>query len=275
MSTVRTAWHVYFAVFMKQIAPPGIEVTFEVSLTTEPQRGDLLLLHREDAPRRDGDAQAFLGLWPLLRTDTLVEFKSLAWPLKKGDLARLQGYGAQYFAAQIERPLALRDLALVLILPTRTPTLVDELARMGWTAAALGNGYDRIEGAGYSLYLAIMAEITEAEKDGLLGLFSGRKWTLTQIRWWWQHRTGSIEGTNMQDMPGTDEIIQEMLDSLPPEQRLAGLAPEQRLAGLAPEQQVLALSDVVLRGLSPEYLGSLPADVREAIRRRIGKNATR
>ena len=94
MSTARTPWHVYFAVFMKQIAPPGIEVTFEVTLTTEPQRGDLLLLHREDVPRRDGDAQAFLGLWPLLRTDTLVEFKSLAWTLKKGDLARLQGYGA-------------------------------------------------------------------------------------------------------------------------------------------------------------------------------------
>jgi len=310
MSTARTPWHVYFAVFMKEIAPPGIEVTFEVTLTTEPQRGDLLLLHREEVPRRDNDARAFLGLWPLLRTDTLVEFKSLAWPLQKGDLSRLQGYGAQYFTAQIDRPLALRDLALVLILPTRTPTLDDELARMEWTAIPLGNGYDRIEGAGYALYVAIMAEVTEAEKDGLLGLFSGRKWTRKQIQWWWQHRTGSMGEMNMQDMPGTDEIIQEMLDSLPPEQRLAGLAPEvrlaglapkvrvaglapkdrveglapeerlagltpeQRLAGLAPEQQVLALSDGVLRGLPKEYLSSLSADVQEAIRRRLGTKAT-
>jgi hypothetical protein len=302
MSTARTPWHVYFAVFMKQIAPPGVEVTFEVTLTTEPQRGDLLLLHREDVPRRDGDAQAFLGLWPLLRTDTLVEFKSLAWPLKKGDLARLQGYGAQYFSAQIDRPLPLDDLTLVLILPTRTPTLADELARMRWRATPLGNGYDRIEGAGYALYVAIMAEITKAEKDGLLGLFSGRTWTLEQITWWWQHRTGSMERTNMLDMPGTDEILKEMLNSLPPEDRLAGLAPdvrvaglapkdrvaglapkdrvaglspEERLADLAPEQQVLALSDVVLRGLPQEYLGSLPADVQEAIRRRIGTKAER
>ena len=211
---------------------------------------------------------------------------------KKGDLARLQGYGAQYFAAQTDRPLALRDLALVLILPTRTPTLVDDLARMQWTAVSLGNGYDRIEGAGYALYIAIMAEVTEVEKDGLLGLFSGRKWTRRQITWWWQHRTGSMGEMNMQDMPGTDEIIQQMLDSLPPEQRLAGLAPEerlaglapeerlaglapeQRLAGLAPEQQVLALSDEVLRGLPKEYLSTLPADVQEAIRRRIGTKAT-
>ena len=80
-----------------------------------------------------------------------MELKSLAWPLKKGDLARLQGYGAQYFCAQVDRPLALRDLSLVLILPTRTPTLADELARMDWTATPLGNGYGRIEGASYGL----------------------------------------------------------------------------------------------------------------------------
>jgi hypothetical protein len=193
------------------------------------------------------------GLWPLLRTDTLVEFKSLAWPLQKGDLARLQGYGAQYFTAQIDRPLALRDLALVLILPTRTPTLVHELARMEWTATALGKGYDRIEGAGYALYVVIMTEVTGAEKDDLLGLFSGRKWTGKQITWWWRHRTGSMGEMNMQDMPGTDEIIQEMLDSLPPEVRLAGLAPEVRLAGLAPKVRVagLAPKDRV-EGLAPK-----------------------
>jgi hypothetical protein len=101
-----------------------------------------------------------------------------------------------------------------------------------------------------------MTEITGAEKDDLLGLFSGRKWTGKQITWWWQHRTGSMGEMNMQDMPGTDEIIQQMLDSLPP------------------EQQVLALSNEVLRGLPKEYLSSLSVDVQEAIRRRIGTKAT-
>jgi hypothetical protein len=291
MSTARTPWHAYFAVFMKQIAPPGIEVTFEVTLTTEPQREDLLLLHRADVPRRDEDARAFLGLWPLLRTDTLVEFKSLACPLKKGDLARLQGYGAQYFAAQIDRPLARRDLSLVLILPTRTPTLVDELARMDWTTVSLGNGYDRIEGAGYAFYVAIMAEVTEAEQDGLLGPFCGHNVTAKQIRWW-HNQTGSMGDMNMQEVPGTDEVIQQMLDSLPlearlagltpkerlagltPKERLAGLTPEERLADLAPEQQVLALSDVVLRGLPKEFLSTLPTDIQEAIRLRLGTKAT-
>ena len=40
----------------------------------------------------------------------------------------------------------------------------------------------------------------------------------------------------MQDMPGTDEIIQGMLNSLSPEQRLAGLLPKDRVAGLAPQE---------------------------------------
>jgi hypothetical protein len=112
-----------------------------------------------------------------------------------------------------------------------------------------------------------------AEKDGLLGLFSGRTWTRRQITWWWEHHTGPSEGLNMQDMPGTDEIIQQMLDSLPVEQRLAGLPPEQRLAGLAPEQQLLALSGGVVRGLRPDYLGSLAPAVQEAIRRSLGTQA--
>ncbi len=66
---------------------------------------------------------------------------------------------------------------------------------------------------------------------------------------------------------------------LAPEQRLAGLAPEQRLAGLAPEQRlvglteaqaVLALPDAVLRGLSNEYLATLPRQTRAAIQKRLG-----
>jgi hypothetical protein len=72
---------------------------------------------------------------------------------------------------------------------------------------------------------------------------------------------------------------EQRLAGLAPEQRLAGLAPEQRLAGLAPEQRlaglteaqaVLALPDAMLRGLSTEYLATLPRGTRAAIQRRLG-----
>jgi hypothetical protein len=71
---------------------------------------------------------------------------------------------------------------------------------------------------------------------------------------------------------------EQRLAGLAPEQRLAGLAPEQRLAGLAPEQrlagldrdnQALALPIEVLRVLPEDYLRSLSPEVQEEIRRRL------
>ena len=71
---------------------------------------------------------------------------------------------------------------------------------------------------------------------------------------------------------------EQRLAGLAPEQRLAGLAPEQRLAGLAPEQRVAGLTDAeavavipewALRGLSDEYVATLPRATRAAIKKRL------
>jgi hypothetical protein len=65
-----------------------------------------------------------------------------------------------------------------------------------------------------------------------------------------------------------------LLESLPPEQRLAGLTLEQRLADLTPEQVLLALlpalPDGAVRALPDDYVRNLPPDIQAAIRRRIG-----
>ena len=92
-----------------------------------------------------------------------------------------------------------------------------------------------------------------------------------------------------QDLEGYDDWLQKLVESLPPEQRLAGLtpeqvltrfAPEQRLAGLAPEQrladvpeteQLLALSPHLLQQLPEDYIASLPADVQARVRARRGR----
>src|SRR5689334_11483283 len=147
MSATRTPWHIYFALMVQETTPPDVEVKIEITLTKELQRGDLLLLRSAGMPRRDDLAGAFRDLWPRLRTDTLVEFKSLAHPLAPGDLARLQGYGAQYFADNVKRPLELEDLTLVLVVPRRTPMLANEIHRMRWTAEPLGGGYERLHGS--------------------------------------------------------------------------------------------------------------------------------
>jgi hypothetical protein len=64
-----------------------------VTLAAEPQRADLLLLRRGAAATPD-DGTVLRG--PRLGFDSLVEFKSRGRPLRRGDLIRLLGYGAQY-----------------------------------------------------------------------------------------------------------------------------------------------------------------------------------
>ena len=80
------------------------------------------------------------------------------------------------------------------------------------------------------------------------------------------------------EMEEFDDVLQTLLESLSPEQRLAGLAPEkvlatyapeQRLAGLAPDQGVLTLPDDVLRALSNSYIDALPEPTRTIIRNRM------
>jgi hypothetical protein len=105
-------------------------------------------------------------------------------------------------------------------------------------------------------------------------------------------------GQKIEELPGYDDIFEKILEELPPEkrllgltpeqrlagiapekrlsgltpeQRLAGIAPEKRLSGLTPEQQILALSDDVLRQFPDSYLCTLPAEIQDALRRRIGR----
>jgi len=107
-----------------------------------------------------------------------------------------------------------------------------------------------------------------------------------------------VPGVRRRHMKDEDKVVESfeqalarLVARLPPEQVLRAYAPEQRLAGLAPEQvlhayapeqrllglteaqAVLALPDAMLRGLSSEYLATLPKETRAAIQRRIGRAA--
>jgi hypothetical protein len=73
----------------------------------------------------------------------------------------------------------------------------------------------------------------------------------------------------LDELEDFDEVVAKFVSTLRPEQRLAGLAPEERLAGLAQPELILALRDDVLRGLSAEFIESLPEDVRDRLRARL------
>ncbi|KYG04538.1 hypothetical protein BE21_46255 [Sorangium cellulosum] len=283
-TTSRNLWHLGFANLVRARAPANISVHLDVPLTIEPQRADMLLLRKEGAPHEGGGARVLRGLWPLLGTDTLLEYKSPARSaFRRGDLLRLWGYGVQHHVAQIDRLSSYRELTLVLVIASITRTLVRELDEMDWTLVRLGGGYGRIDGAVYTTYLVVTDEVAEAEQDDFLRIFSHRPVLGSEARQWLRQWVRPAKEGMMQDveeMEGYDEMLQKLLDSLPierrlagltPEERLAGLAPEERLAGLSPAHQLLALSDEALRGFPDEYLRSLPAEVQDAIRRRIGR----
>jgi hypothetical protein len=287
-------WHLAFVNLIQRRAPPNFEVQSEVRLTIEPQRADMLLLRRIGIERQDHLARVLRTLWPLLGLVTVLEYKSpVDSAFRPGDLLRLVGYGVLYDTAHLDALPKREDLTLVLVVASVTPTLRDELERMGWTLTALGGGYGRIDGAVYTTFVVITDEVTEAERDEYLRLFSHRPAEQGEATRWLQQwmRDTKMKQPNIEELPGYEEMFQKLVEAMPiekrlaglapeqrlaglaPEQRLAGLAPEQRLAGLAPEQLILALPLDVLRVLPEDYLRSLPGEVQEQVQKRLREAA--
>lgn len=279
-----------FATLLQERAPPGIQIIPEFVLTTEPQRADLLLIRRTDTSRCDEQAQVLRGLWPLLSTNTLIEFKSAARPARRGDWAKLLSYGLQYHT-HLKRfsTLARSDLTLVLVVPALTPTLRTEADHMSWKLLDRTGGYWQVHGMTYPSYVVELDVVKDTERDDLLSVFGhGKLEKTSSFRWWSAHFMGSKEDKPMiRDLEGFDEAIHQFLQSLPielrlaglppevlaarlqPEERLAGLPAEERLAGLSPDESILALPNEVLKRLPSEFIATLPRDVQATICERI------
>lgn len=182
------------------------------------------------------------------------------------------------------------DLTVLLVVPARTPTLDADTSAMGLEWNDLGGGYWRVAGGLFELYVVELDGVTEHEDDDLVRLFSHSEVRTLETLRFLTELVGSKEaGMAVQDLEGYDEVVEKVLESIPPEQRLAGLAPEQvlatfapeqrlaglileqRLAGLHREQMLLALPDEMLRSFSEDYLATFPEDIRLAVRKRLGR----
>lgn len=292
----RTAWHVVLASLLRERAPRRFEVRSEVPLSTEPLRADYLLLQtREKEPETatPGDPpspEKPWKLWSLLPKDSLVEFKSIARPYRSRNLNRLWAYLNLWYADQPVRLETCADLAGVLLVAARTPSLMADVAAMGLAWEDRDGGYFRLVGGPFPIFVGEIDVVAELEDDDLLRLFGhGKPHTLEASRWFYEHVGTKETAMALHEMEGYDDMmekfiaslpverrlaglsIEEILASLPPERRLAGLPPEQRLAGLPPDQAALALPDDVLRVLPEEYLSTLSVETRAVIRRRVGR----
>jgi len=259
VGTRRTAWHPPFAALIAERAPRGFLVKAEEHLTEEPLRADMIL--RRVAKVVAKPARVLRRLWAWLGAETVAEFKSLARPFRRGDLLRLWGYGVQYHVRHAKR-LRPGQLTLLLIVPRLTRALRAEIAWMGLAFHDLGGGYGRVDGALYCVYIVIIDEVAEAERDAFLSLFGPRPLDDEQARWWLSQfvTQGKVQ---MEKLEGYDRMARRLWDIIPAKQRQRLLTAKQRLDGLTPEQ--------ILRGLPDEYVRTFPPEMQEEIRRRARK----
>jgi hypothetical protein len=264
-------WHLAFVNLIQDRAPPSFEIQSEVRLTVEPQRADMLLLRRIGEERHDDRARVLRALWPRLGLVTVLEYKSpIDSAFRSGDLLRLVGYGVLYDTAHLDALPRREDLTLVLVVASVTPSLIREIGRMGWSLTSLGGGYGRIDEIMYTTYVVVTDEVTEAERDEYLRLFSHRPASPGEATRWLQQwmRDTKMKRPDIEEVPGWDEMMRKFLQKLPPSERVEGLTPEERLEGLTPE----AVPDLplwMLRAFSDEYLRSLPPAVEEKVRARL------
>ena len=242
---------------------------------------DYLLLRKLPAPA-DDSAQTLRRLWPLLPQLSIVEYKSPGRSYRTGDLDRLWAYVHLFHAGEHTRPSQRKDLCAVLVVPGRTPSLDADVEHMGLSWEDLGDGYWRVQGGLFALYVVELNRVAEAEGDDVLHSLGSGEVLGAETRSFWVELMGSKEaGMSVQDMEGYDELMDKLHDKLPaervlshyaPEEVLSHYAPEERLAGLDRDHQALALPIEVLRLLPEQYIGSLSAEVQAEIRRRLRKD---
>ena len=282
MSVKKTVWHPAFAGLLLERAPRWAKVTPEVQLTTEPLRVDDVIELRADRPHDPNDTGTTLrGIWRFVIAVALLEYKSAAWPLQRGDLYRLFAYGMLWLTGHPRRERdgddrrSAHEVTLLLAVHSINTALREELDDLGLALPPSTDGYHFVERAMLPLVIVDLGAVAECEDDDLLRVFAGRRArSLASRQWMRQHQIQRSDSMTIQispDQEGYAEYVAFMLDGLTPEEKMAGLAPEERLAGLAPEHIVLALPLEVLRGLSSEYIATLPADVQAQIRARLSR----
>lgn len=263
MSSQRTAWHFFFTVLLRKRRPSDFEVREEVPLSEEPPRLDYLLLRRQVQASAHRPAETLRNLWPRLPRVTVVEFKSIGRPYRKGNLDRLWAYIHLYFSdpeSGLKRP---KELCGLLVVAARTLALDVDARIMGLQWGDLGGGYWELRGGLFRLYVVELDRVAEYEQDDVLRLFGHAKVYSLEARRFWAEQVGTKEAMMaLHELEGYDEVVQKFLELIPP---------EQRLVGLAPEQAVLALPNEVLRALSNDFLEGLPEPTRSIIRRRLGR----
>lgn len=284
---IRTWWHPLLASLLRWQLGSQYHLQEEVPVGQKPLQIDILLLHREQGELPAGACRILAGLVECLSEFTLLEFKSPSDTLRAGDFQTFLAYALLY-RAQNQPLLEPGRLHMLVLAPRLTKPYREELRTLGVTATAQERGIWRLEG-GPVVHRTWVLETEELAglEHPLLTLFSPKspqERLSTYDALWQEGYTEMVvyvaqqiqqfrllgKEFAMQHLGSEDQMEQVLLDilaSLPPEkrrnvlspeERLEGLSPEERLKGLSPKERVEGLSpDDLIRVLTPEALERL------------------
>jgi len=287
MSTRRTAWHYFLGLLLTEKAPRCFEIIAEAPVALALQHMDWLILRRRPWSEPPDRGETLVELWPHLPRVTVGEYKSDSRQYRRGEIHRLLGYGHQYAADHVDE-LDTGDLAVALLVASRNEALDDDLRLLGARERSLGGGYTRIEDIAFPMLLIDLTTVAACDRDDFIALFAHRGRVPDDAHTWWYARFGTpledgMDITKMEEFKAMQQrylsslSLEDRLDGLEPQQRLAGLdpaeiaralKPEQRLVGLSDADAVLAMPDAVLAGLTEAFVDGLPGDVRDRVRAR-------
>ncbi len=273
------------------------QVLGEFQLSREPWRVDVVVLRRKSAGADPTPARMRTVLTDL-RDHNLVHIKGSTDTLDAADALQLMVYAGGYMLVSGLREVG--ALALRVVAPSLTDAFTAQLFALGGTLAPTATpGVHEGSLGAFPLRVVETSVACDVPHEEILYLFSPRflherrphkpvdeaeRQIYNRLYRCIEQLARSPEAAMTRDVELVQqrfekdlaELIPRMnlavvLENLTPEQRLAGVTPEQRLAGVTESEQVLALSDTLLRALSPAFLATLPADVQAKVRARLAR----
>ena len=262
-----TAWHPLFVWLIQQVlAAEWWDVLPEAQLTLEPQRADAIVIRRRDVADVF-QVIAYTAQWMNLRGLTEpgdVSIRVVASSISPRFLRQVKAMGGAVEATGMRGVLEghlgvfpLRVVDAVAAYPSAHEHLL-----YGVSADVLRDPsrLPPLDARETRLYHLLAQGVRQDRRDPT-------------------KKRRVMKDRELVDMT-MDQVRRMIVESLTPEERVAGLTSEERLRGIPPEERlrdvspehaILALSDTMLAQLPETFLAGLPEDVQAKVRARLGR----
>jgi len=276
---LRTWWHPLLVRLLEWLLRDSCEVRDEITVGRMPLRLDILLIRRLEVELPEMALRDLPAICRRLNNFTLIEFKSPADSLERGDWNKLLGC-AHLFVAQSESGIPASEITLMILAPRLTSVFRDELQQSQVKIIEEEPGIHRLDGGSFSAFVVetdrvagtaepaltvfshefvehpgqFVASLKLAHADMLYYVMQQIERFRTQMpQFEVDHMTEKLYQT-------LEEMEESFLSRLPMERVLKRYSAEERLHGVTPEER--------LRGVSPEErLSGLDQEERARLRK--------